>query len=325
MAAHLAATGQQDRLACFSLLVTVLDTANAGTVAALTDRQLAAAAKAMSARRGYLDGRALAEVFAWLRPGDLVWNYWVNNYLLGSKPPAFDILFWNADTTRMSATLHADFVDLAMDNKLITPGKLTVLGTPIDLSQVDSRFLHRRRDRRPHHPLAELLPQHAAARRGKPVHPVHQRSHRRARQPARQPEGHLPDQQDQPGQPGGLAEDRALRAGQLVARHAGLARRPVRRGQASTNRTRRRRATAARRSARHLRLRQLTRAEVPVAAGPPASRATEAGRGATRPFGKCLSIPNGPGVSRSGKRGSDGTFGPRAGGSAVSSWTVPTT
>ena len=135
-AAHLAAVGQQDRLACFSLLVTVLDTADAGTVAALTDRQLAAAAKAMSARRGYLDGRALAEAFAWLRPGDLVWNYWVNNYLLGSKPPAFDILSWNADTTRMSAGLHADFVDLAMDNKLITPGKLTVLGTPVDLSQV---------------------------------------------------------------------------------------------------------------------------------------------------------------------------------------------
>jgi polyhydroxyalkanoate synthase len=82
MAAHLAAAGQQDRLACFSLLVTVLDTANAGTVAALTDRQLAEAAKAMSARRGYLDGRALAEAFAWLRPGDLVWNYWVNNCLL---------------------------------------------------------------------------------------------------------------------------------------------------------------------------------------------------------------------------------------------------
>jgi poly[(R)-3-hydroxyalkanoate] polymerase subunit PhaC len=136
-AAHLAATGRQDRLACFSLLVTVLDTAKAGTVGALVDRRLAAAAKAMSARRGYLDGRALAEVFAWLRPGDLVWNYWVNNYLLGKKPPAFDILFWNADTTRMSARLHADFVDLAMDNKLGTPGALSVLGTPIDLSQVD--------------------------------------------------------------------------------------------------------------------------------------------------------------------------------------------
>ena len=67
----------------------------------------------MSRRRGYLDGRALAEVFAWLRPGDLIWNYWVNNYLLGKQPPAFDILFWNADTTRMTAALHADFIDIA--------------------------------------------------------------------------------------------------------------------------------------------------------------------------------------------------------------------
>jgi polyhydroxyalkanoate synthase subunit PhaC len=136
-AAHLAAIGQQERLACLSLLVTVLDTTNAGTAAALVDRRLASAAKAMSRRRGYLDGRALAEVFAWLRPGDLIWNYWVNNYLLGRKPPAFDILFWNADTTRMTATLHADFVDLAMDNKLVTPGALTVLGTDIDLSRID--------------------------------------------------------------------------------------------------------------------------------------------------------------------------------------------
>src|SRR5690349_3825593 len=137
-AAHLAAIGQRSRLSAFALLVTVLDTEQAGTVGALVDRRLASAAKAMSARRGYLDGRALAEVFAWLRPGDLVWNYWVNNYLLGKKPPAFDVLFWNADTTRMSARLHADFVDLAMDNKLVTPGVLTVLGTPIDLSQVDA-------------------------------------------------------------------------------------------------------------------------------------------------------------------------------------------
>jgi polyhydroxyalkanoate synthase subunit PhaC len=135
-AAYLAATRQRDRLAAFVLLVTVLDTAQAGTVGALADRQLASAAKAMSARRGYLDGRALAEVFAWLRPGDLIWNYWVNNYLLGKKPPAFDVLFWNADTTRMSAKLHADFVDLAMDNKLVTPGALTVLGTPIDVAGI---------------------------------------------------------------------------------------------------------------------------------------------------------------------------------------------
>jgi poly[(R)-3-hydroxyalkanoate] polymerase subunit PhaC len=135
-AAHLAATGQRDRLAAFALLVTVLDTAQAGLAGALAGRRLASAAKAMSARRGYLDGRALAEVFAWLRPGDLIWNYWVNNYLLGKRPPAFDVLFWNADTTRMTARLHADFVDLAVDNKLVTPGAVTVLGTPIDVAAV---------------------------------------------------------------------------------------------------------------------------------------------------------------------------------------------
>ena len=137
-AAYLAATGQRSRLAALGLLVTVLDTVQAGTVGALVDRQLAAAAKAISRRRGYLDGRALAEVFAWLRPGDLVWNYWVNNYLLGKKPPAFDVLFWNADTTRMSAGLHADFVDLAIDNKLVTPGALTVDGTAINVGQIDA-------------------------------------------------------------------------------------------------------------------------------------------------------------------------------------------
>ena len=130
--------GEAGLLSAFGLFVTVLDTAQAGLLGALTDRRLALAAKAMSRRRGYLDGRDLAEVFAWLRPGDLVWNYWVNNYLLGKKPPAFDILFWNADTTRMSAGLHGDFVDLAIDSKLVTPGALTVLGTPIDLSQVDT-------------------------------------------------------------------------------------------------------------------------------------------------------------------------------------------
>jgi polyhydroxyalkanoate synthase len=137
-AAYLAATGRPDRLAAFALAVTVIDTARSGVASALGNRRMATAAKAVSRRRGYLDGRALAEVFAWLRPGDLVWNYWVNNYLLGKKPPAFDILFWNADTTRMPAGLHADFVDLAMDNQLVTGGALTVLDLPIDLSRIDA-------------------------------------------------------------------------------------------------------------------------------------------------------------------------------------------
>lgn len=136
VAAHLAGVGRQDRLAALVLAVSVIDNEDSGTVSALTDPRLAALAKARSAKKGYLDGRALAEIFAWLRPSDLIWNYWVNNYLLGKKPPAFDILFWNSDTTRMTAGLHADFVDLAMENQLTRPGALSVLGVPIDLGAV---------------------------------------------------------------------------------------------------------------------------------------------------------------------------------------------
>ena len=136
-AAALAATGGSDRLAAFAMGVTVLDYTDAGVPGALVDRNLATAAKAASRRTGYLDGRNLAEVFAWLRPGDLIWNYWVNNYLLGRKPAAFDVLFWNADTTRMSAALHADFVDVALDNSIARSGALTVRGVPVDLSRVE--------------------------------------------------------------------------------------------------------------------------------------------------------------------------------------------
>ena len=134
--AHLAAKGEQDRVAGLTLGVTVLDQHNAGTTGAFMGRNTAMAATAESARKGYLSGRSLAGVFAWLRPNDLIWNYWVSNYLMGKQPPAFDILFWNADTTNMPAGLHRDFVRLALDNTLIEPGAATVLGTPVDLSKI---------------------------------------------------------------------------------------------------------------------------------------------------------------------------------------------
>jgi polyhydroxyalkanoate synthase len=134
--AHLAATGRQDRVAAVSYAVTVLDWSRAGTVSALMDEESVKAATEKSRRKGYLDGAQLAEVFAWLRPNDLVWNYWVNNYLVGKPPPNFDILFWNADTTRMSAGLHRDFIEIAIGNALTTPGTATMLGTPVDLSTV---------------------------------------------------------------------------------------------------------------------------------------------------------------------------------------------
>jgi poly[(R)-3-hydroxyalkanoate] polymerase subunit PhaC len=136
--AHLTATGRSGELASLCLGVTVLDPARAGTPAALIDDSTAEAAILASARRGYLDGRSLAEVFAWLRPDDLIWNYWVNNYLQGQTPPPFDILYWNADTTRLPAALHRGFIELALANALTKPGSATMLGSPVDLSKVDT-------------------------------------------------------------------------------------------------------------------------------------------------------------------------------------------
>src|SRR5712691_2915251 len=137
VAAHLAHTGQQDRIAALTLMVTMLDQARAGLASAVISERTARIAEAASRTRGYLDGRSLAEVFAWLRPNDLIWNYWVNNYLLGKKPAPFDILFWNADTTRMTAGLHRDFLELGAANALVTPGTATMLGSPVDLAAVD--------------------------------------------------------------------------------------------------------------------------------------------------------------------------------------------
>ena len=135
--AHLAATSSLEQIASLTLWVCALDNARAGTAAALASRELAAAAVAESARKGYLDGRALAGVFAWLRPNDLIWNYVVNNYLLGKDPPAFDILYWNQDSVRLAAGLHRDFVHLALENALTRPGALEALGTPVDLGAID--------------------------------------------------------------------------------------------------------------------------------------------------------------------------------------------
>jgi len=138
VAAHLSDIGQLDRVASLCLGVTVLDQERAGTAGAMIDETTAAAAVAASSARGYLDGRALAEVFAWLRPDDLIWNYWVNNYLQGRTPPAFDILYWNADTTRLPAALHRDFITLALGNALTKPGAARMLGSPVDLGKVDT-------------------------------------------------------------------------------------------------------------------------------------------------------------------------------------------
>ena len=93
-------------------------------------------AKARSATKGVITGPQLASMFAWMRPNDLIWNYWVNNYLLGNKPPAFDILAWNADTTRLPGQFHSDLLDLVADNPYVNPGRLEIDEVPIDMTKV---------------------------------------------------------------------------------------------------------------------------------------------------------------------------------------------
>jgi polyhydroxyalkanoate synthase subunit PhaC len=132
---HVAATGES-LVNSATFMVAGLDIARESTVGLLSSRASIEAARARSQRRGVLDGRDLARMFAWLRPNDLVWNYWVNNYLLGQNPPAFDVLYWNADSTNLTAGLHSDFLDLLDSNGLARPGSLEVLGTPVDLGKV---------------------------------------------------------------------------------------------------------------------------------------------------------------------------------------------
>ena len=137
VSAHLSATGQLDQVASLCLGVTLVDMTEAGTTVSFMDQTAAKASILASRARGYMDGRTLAEIFAWLRPDDLIWNYWVNNYLQGKTPPRFDILYWNADTTRMPAGLHRNFIEIAMANALTKPGAASMLGSPVDLSTID--------------------------------------------------------------------------------------------------------------------------------------------------------------------------------------------
>jgi polyhydroxyalkanoate synthase len=132
---HLAAK-QQQRVHAASLMVAVLDIGCDSQLGLFTTPEAMVAAKQNSRRKGVLAGQEMGRVFAWLRPNDLVWNYWVNNYLMGNPPPAFDLLYWNNDSTRLTARFHAQLLDIFSGNLLAQPGAMTVLGTRIDLRQV---------------------------------------------------------------------------------------------------------------------------------------------------------------------------------------------
>ena len=132
---HLAHTSDE-RVATATLGVTLLDFSVPTTVGLFNTAPLMATARGRSQMRRGLDGRSLGSVFSWLRPNELVWNYWVNNYLLGKQPPVFDILAWNSDPTNLPAALHRQFLEVFQDNTLVNPGAFKVLGTPVELGKV---------------------------------------------------------------------------------------------------------------------------------------------------------------------------------------------
>ena len=142
LAALLAVTAGRDagaiRYACFG--VSQLDMSVPSPAGMALAAPVPALASFAGRPSGVVDGRDLAAFFSWLRPDELIWSYWVNNYLMGQDPPAFDILAWNADTTRMPGGLQRQLLTIAERNLLASPGGMTLLGKPVNLgaSAVDS-------------------------------------------------------------------------------------------------------------------------------------------------------------------------------------------
>jgi polyhydroxyalkanoate synthase len=132
---HLAATGGHG-VHSASYGVTLLDFGTRAPIGAFSAPRLLELAGASSRRSGVITARSMGAVFSWMRPDDLVFNYVVNNWLMGEPPPVFDILAWNADGTNLPARLHGQFLDVFRSDTLATPGALTVLGTPVDLGRI---------------------------------------------------------------------------------------------------------------------------------------------------------------------------------------------
>jgi poly[(R)-3-hydroxyalkanoate] polymerase subunit PhaC len=131
--AHLAPRGDT-RVAYAVFGVSQLDMAAPSVTGLATTPPLPGLARLAAGRAGVVDGRDIAAAFSWLRPGELVWNYWVNNYLMGQDPPAFDILAWNDDSTRLPGAAARQLLAITEQNLLAVPGGLTLLGTPVDLA-----------------------------------------------------------------------------------------------------------------------------------------------------------------------------------------------
>ncbi|WP_051328692.1 class I poly(R)-hydroxyalkanoic acid synthase [Geminicoccus roseus] len=167
--AHLAAAGQTERIRAATLFTCLTDFADPGEVGVFIDDDQVERLERHMERKGYLEASYMARVFAMLRANDLIWGFAVNNYLMGREPAAFDLLHWNADGTRMPMMMHAFYLrEMYLKNRLVEPGALTLLGTPLDLGRIELPvfFLSTRDDH-----IAPWKSTYAGSRRfGGPVH-----------------------------------------------------------------------------------------------------------------------------------------------------------
>jgi polyhydroxyalkanoate synthase len=129
----------EDPVESLTLMTTLLDFADAGELGCLVDEASVAAREAAIGKGGLLKGQELANVFSALRANDLVWQYVVGNYLKGRKPQAFDLLYWNSDSTNLPGPFLTSYLrNMYLENNLRVPGRLKMLGAKVDLGKVDA-------------------------------------------------------------------------------------------------------------------------------------------------------------------------------------------
>ncbi len=135
--AYLTAHGQAERIGAATLTNTLIDFAEPGELGVFTDETTIARLERGMNERGFLEAEQMGGTFDWMRANDLVWSYVVNNWFMGRKPPAFDILTWNSDTTRLPAKMHSEYLrSCYLHNALVKPGEFVIAGTPVDLRTI---------------------------------------------------------------------------------------------------------------------------------------------------------------------------------------------
>lgn len=134
---YLKAIKEDARVASITYLTTLVDFTQAGDLSVFIDDTQLEALESRMSERGFLDSSEMATTFNMLRANDLIWSFVINNYLLGKQPFPFDLLYWNSDSTRMPATMHAFYLrNMYQKNLLIKPNGITLLDTPINLTKI---------------------------------------------------------------------------------------------------------------------------------------------------------------------------------------------